>query len=95
MSNTIRQINKLFIGNLPWTVSHNELKKYFSEFGQIINATVMFDRNTGLSKGYGFVTFQHNDALDKVFNTESHVLEGTKLNVHPSDSHFKENRSRN
>lgn len=95
MSNTIRQINKLFIGNLPWTVSHNELRKYFSEFGQIVNATVMFNKNTGLSKGFGFVTFQSNEAVDKVLNTDTHVLEGAKLNVQPSDSHSKENRYRN
>lgn len=91
MSNSIRQLNKLFVGNLPWTVSHNELKKYFSEFGQIMNATVMFDKNTGLSKGFGFVTFQSKDAGDKVFNTESHLLEGHKINVQPSDSHYRVN----
>lgn len=91
MSHSIRQLNKLFVGNLPWTVSHNELKKYFSEFGQIMNATVMFDKNTGLSKGFGFVTFQSKDAVDKVFNTESHLLEGHKINVQPSDSHYRVN----
>ncbi|KAL1462471.1 hypothetical protein WDU94_014303 [Cyamophila willieti] len=93
MSNSIRQINKLFVGNLPWSVSHNELKKYFSEFGQIAQAIVMFDKNTGMSRGYGFVTFLNKEATDKVFNIESHILEGGRLNVQPSDSVYN-NRSR-
>lgn len=86
MSNALRQLNKLFVGNVPWTVSQHELKKYFSEFGQVINATVMFDKNTGFSKGYGFVTFSSKDSYEKVFNTEFHTLEGSNLNVQPADT---------
>jgi RNA-binding proteins (RRM domain) len=92
MSNSIRQLNKIFVGNLPWTVSHNELKKFFSEYGQIMNASVMFDKNTGLSKGFGFVTFQNKEAVDKVFSTDSHVLEGSRLSIQPSDSHNRSDR---
>lgn len=52
----------------------------------------MFDKNTGLSKGFGFVTFQSKEALDKVFSVETHNLEGSNLNVQPSDSNPRQNR---
>lgn len=48
---------KLFIGNLPYEVSSEELKQYFSQFGPIEEAVVISDATTGRSKGYGFVRF--------------------------------------
>lgn len=76
-----RGLQKLFVGNLPWTVGSQELRSYFREFGKIVNATVIFDKKTGLSKGYGFVTFNNSSLLQKIENEQKHQLEGNYLNI--------------
>jgi RNA recognition motif-containing protein len=47
--------NKLYVGNLPYTVRDEDLQQAFSEFGAITSAKVMMERDTGRSKGFGFV----------------------------------------
>uniref|UniRef100_A0A1A9X393 RRM domain-containing protein n=1 Tax=Glossina brevipalpis TaxID=37001 RepID=A0A1A9X393_9MUSC len=76
-----KNICKLFVGNLPWTVGHQELKSYFKEFGRVINASVIFNKKTGLSRGYGFVTFNNLGPLEKIENEQKHILEGNYLNI--------------
>lgn len=80
-SSVARSTYKLFIGNLPWTVGSNELAKYFSRFGHVANAEVVFDKNLGLSKYYGFVMFSQRDAFNSASNQNTHFLEGRVLNV--------------
>ena len=79
-----KNIYRLFVGNLPWTVSHQQLKGYFKEFGRVINANVIFDKKTGLSKGYGFVTVHSLKAIENIENEQKHVLEGNYLNIQKS-----------
>lgn len=76
---------RLFVGNLPWTVSGRELRKYFSEFGNVISASVIFDRNTGISRGYGFVTLGNPSVYESIMNTKTHVLEGNTLAIRPAN----------
>jgi len=47
--------NKLFVGNLPYTVDDASLTHNFSEYGTVVSAKVMMDRDSGRSKGFGFV----------------------------------------
>ena len=47
--------NKLYVGNLPYTVRDGDLEQSFSEFGAVTSAQVMMERDTGRSKGFGFV----------------------------------------
>ena len=47
--------NKLYVGNLPYSVRDNDLEQAFSEFGAVTSAKVMMERDTGRSKGFGFV----------------------------------------
>ncbi|XP_034483112.1 SRA stem-loop-interacting RNA-binding protein, mitochondrial [Drosophila innubila] len=79
-----KSVHRIFVGNLPWTVGHQELRGYFKEFGRVINANVIFDKKTGCSKGYGFVSFNSLQALEKIENEQKHVLEGNYLNIHKS-----------
>ncbi|MDP2017132.1 RNA-binding protein [Hydrogenophaga sp.] len=53
--------NKLYVGNLPYTVRDEDLQQSFSEFGSVSSAKVMMERDTGRSKGFGFVEMG-NDA---------------------------------
>jgi len=47
--------NKLYVGNLPYTVRDEDLNQAFSAFGDVASAKVMMERDTGRSKGFGFV----------------------------------------
>ena len=47
--------NKLYVGNLPYSVRDNDLEQAFSQFGAVTSAKVMMERDTGRSKGFGFV----------------------------------------
>jgi len=47
--------NKLYVGNLPWSYSDGDMQQAFAQFGEVASAKVMTDRDTGRSKGFGFV----------------------------------------
>jgi cold-inducible RNA-binding protein len=47
--------NKLYVGNLPYTFRDSDLEQAFSQYGQVTSAKVMMERDTGRSKGFGFV----------------------------------------
>lgn len=53
---------KLFIGSLPWAVNDQELEDLFKDFGTIVSAKVIMDRESGRSKGFGFVEYADDDA---------------------------------
>lgn len=54
-----QRATKLFIGGLPGSVTSESMRDYFSQFGKVVDATVMLDRETGRSKGFGFVSFEN------------------------------------
>lgn len=85
MASSGRSFQKLFVGNLPWSVGHLELKNFFKEFGRVISANVVFDRNTGCSKGYGFVVFNNKSILQTLENKPKLVLEGQTIHIQPTD----------
>lgn len=72
---------RLYVGNLPWTVGHRQLREYFAQFGPVQSARVVFDRSTGLSKGYGFIEFVSSSSTADVNNKQQHTLEGLNLTV--------------
>lgn len=47
--------NKLYVGNLPYSVRDNDLQQHFAQYGNVSSAKVMMERDTGRSKGFGFV----------------------------------------
>lgn len=52
---------KLFVGGLPFTTTDEELKELFAAHGAVASATVVRDRDSGRSKGFGFVEFENED----------------------------------
>ena len=56
--------NKLYVGNLPYSVRDDDLQQTFSEFGQVQSAKVMMERDTGRSKGFGFVEMGSADQAE-------------------------------
>ena len=67
--------NKLFVGNLSWNTTSESLNQAFSAFGEVVEATVITDRDTGRSRGFGFVTFAEESAA----KAASAALDGGNL----------------
>jgi RNA recognition motif-containing protein len=65
---------KLFVGGLPYETTDGELEKLFSEQGKVESATVITDRNTGRSRGFGFVEMSSDEeaakAIEKLNGSE-------------------------
>jgi len=55
---------KLFIGNISWGASTEDLKELFAQYGAVEDAIILTDRATGRSKGFGFVTFTDDAEAD-------------------------------
>ena len=73
---------RLFVGSLPWSVTSEELKSVFEECGVINDAVVITDRQTGKSKGYGFVEFNNDsDGLLAIEKFNGHDFNGRKIIV--------------
>ena len=53
---------KLYVGNLSFTSSEEEIKTMFSQFGEVTSVTIIKDRDTGRSRGFGFVEMENADA---------------------------------
>ena len=73
---------KLYVGNLPWSVKDMELKDLFAKFGEVAEATVISDKYSGRSKGFGFVTFASKENADAaVAEMNGKELEGRAIKV--------------
>jgi cold-inducible RNA-binding protein len=73
---------KLFVGNLDYTVTSDELKQAFSQVGTVVDAVVITDKMSGRSRGFGFVEMSSEDeakaAVEKLNGSD---LKGRKINV--------------
>ena len=56
---------KLFVGNISWGVSDDQLREAFQAFGDVEDSIILKDRATGRSRGFGFVTFTDEGAADE------------------------------
>ncbi len=67
---------KLFVGGLSWDTTNDKLREFFSQAGTVVSATVITDKYTGKSKGFGFVEMSSQEEADQAKQ---------KLNVQPLD----------
>ncbi|XP_017539628.1 RNA-binding protein 24b isoform X1 [Pygocentrus nattereri] len=72
---------KLFVGGLPYHTTDSSLRKYFEVFGDIDEAVVITDRQTGKSRGYGFVTMVDRPAAERACKDPNPIIDGRKANV--------------
>lgn len=72
---------KIFVGGLASTVTDTDFKQYFEQFGTINDVVVMYDHNTQRPRGFGFITFDSEDAVDKVLHKTFHELNGKMVEV--------------
>jgi RNA recognition motif-containing protein len=73
---------RIYVGNLPYSVTDDELRQTFSEFGELASAEVIKDKFSGQSKGFGFVDMPNNSEADQAIKAlNDQPLKGRKLTV--------------
>jgi len=73
---------KLFVGGLSWGTTDADLKKAFAPYGEITEAKVITERDTGRSRGFGFVTFARDeDAKTAISKMHGTYLDGRNITV--------------
>lgn len=77
---------KLFVGGLSWDTDGQNLRTAFAPYGEIIEASVVMDRNTGKSRGFGFVTFRSPlEAAAAARALNGAFLDGRQMKVNPAE----------
>ncbi|CAN6168604.1 unnamed protein product, partial [Urochloa humidicola] len=72
---------KIFVGGLASNVTEVEFRRYFEQFGVITDVVVMYDHNTQRPRGFGFITYDSEDAVDKALHKNFHELNGKMVEV--------------
>lgn len=73
--------NKVYIGNLPYNVSEQDIEEFFSQFGTIEDVSLIKDRDTGRLKGFGFVTFESQEAAQDSLQMDGKDFHGRAIKV--------------
>ena len=84
-------VRTLYVGNLPWATKAEDLEKIFSEYGEVISSRVITDRETGRSRGFGFVEVADQDADSIIAALNGKDVEGRALTV--NDAKAREERT--
>src|SRR5881409_2102032 len=73
---------KLFVGNLSFNVTENDLQDAFAAYGSVVEANLMMDRATGRSRGFAFITMSTPEEAQKAIDAlNGHSLDGRALTV--------------
>ncbi|CAL9100915.1 unnamed protein product [Musa textilis] len=73
---------KIFVGGIPTALTEDELKEHFSSYGEVIEHQIMLDHSTRRSRGFGFVTFKDEEAVDKIISEgRMHDLAGKQVEI--------------
>ncbi|XP_020575831.1 RNA-binding protein 38-like [Phalaenopsis equestris] len=73
-------LTKVFVGGLAWETPAEVLRQYFEKFGEILEAVIITEKNTGRSKGYGFVTFRDPDSARRSVMDQNPLIDGRRAN---------------
>lgn len=72
---------KIFVGGLASSVTESDFKKYFDQFGVITDVVVMYDHNTQRPRGFGFITYDSEEVVERVLQKTFHELNGKMVEV--------------
>lgn len=76
----------IFVGNLPWATSDEDLQELFSQFGEVKRAKIVLDRETNRSRGFGFVDMEEEDAQKAIEAWNNQQYNGRVLTVNLAQS---------
>jgi RNA recognition motif-containing protein len=81
----ISMLKKLFVGSLPWSIDDNALEDLFRDYGTVQSARVITDRETGRSRGFGFVEIETDDLAAVIQSTDGQEVEGRAIRVNEAE----------
>jgi len=84
------QSTKIFVGSLAWRTTTDTLRETFSRYGRVLDARIVNDRDTGRSRGFGFVTFSDPSEAESALSHNSQEIDGRRVTVNTA----KENAPR-
>jgi len=85
--------NKIYVGNLSWNTGDQELNDLFGQYGEVVSARIIIDRNTNRSKGFGFIEMAESSAAEAAIS----ALNGSELdgrNIRVNEAENRENSRR-
>ncbi|KAL5572830.1 hypothetical protein UlMin_022427 [Ulmus minor] len=83
---------RIYVGNLPWQVDDARLEQVFSEHGKVVNARVVYDRDSGRSRGFGFVTMSsETEVNDAIAALDGQSLDGRAIRVNVAEERPRRN----
>lgn len=77
---------KVYVGNLPWSITDLDLQNLFTPFGSVESAQVVTDRDSGRSRGFGFVEMAAHHAGQAIARLNGHEIESRALRVNEAQS---------
>ena len=78
---------RCFVGGLAWATDDRALERAFSSFGEVLESKIISDRETGRSRGFGFVTFSNEQAMrDAIEGMNGQELDGRSITVNEAQS---------
>ena len=88
--------NKVFVGGLSWNTDDDSLKQSFESVGSVREVKVIKDRDTGRSRGFGFVTFDQDDSVGKAIQRlDGSDLDGRTIRVNEAEDKPRPARANN
>ena len=83
---------KLYVGNLPWSTGEAELEELFAGIGEVRSANVITDRDTGRSRGFGFVEMSDDDAKRAIEELNGNEVDGRAIRVNEAEEKRRDSR---
>ncbi len=85
----------IYVGQLPYSVTENELKELFSEFGEIESVNLIMDRFSGRPKGFGFIDMPNNSEADTAIKAlNKSMFNGREIKVNQVQKQKKDKRAK-
>ncbi|EQC47537.1 RNA-binding protein [Bacteriovorax sp. Seq25_V] len=86
--------NKMYVGNLSFNTVEDSLREVFSQYGEVLSCRLIMDRDTGRSKGFGFVEMETSQAaMTAISNLDGSDLDGRNLKVNEAKPQESRERS--
>lgn len=89
---TFQPAYRIYVGNIPWDIDDARLEQVFSEHGKVISARVVYDRESGRSRGFGFVTMSSEAEMSEaIANLDGQTLDGRTIRVNAAEERPRRN----